>query len=618
MIKKWKSLSKKRKKLIAVIAAGVLLVTAAGYTVFIAPLLEKEEWVYIESTVERGTLVVGVTESGSLEYGISSVMYELDLDVSADDDDDDDEEDDEEETSQKYLKIEEVYVAAGQRIKAGDALIKFDENSVEDVRRLLENARIDALSDYVEAQSTYRLSALEAETEYQVSVTGKNYAGSIYRDASEAVDNEITAIQVEINQRNANTAVLEEKVAEAQEDYTEALEDYEAAKVSMEGAGLDNTVNFMAIQEEYLKLKNQYWNAKNALTQAQQNLEDNAAKITSLTNELAAAQARRTLDQLDVQETYQEAVISGDNAQITYQAQLESLKEALSEAEEEKNEADERLEAFETFVGEDGVLYAAESGIVTEISYAAGDKLKIAGVILSYATEDSMTITVDVTQEDVVDLTVGDSVDITFSAYEDRTYQGTIQSIDTTATARGSNTISYAVQIGVEGDTSALYGGMTADITFVTEKLEDVLYVSRKAIVEDNGKNYVYCRTGLGGRELVEVQTGVSNGVSIEILSGLEEGDVIYLASRVSSAVEVTQTEQDTEGESSKGGSGGEGGLDEEADDAGRFRGGPSEGGSGGASEGGSGGGFSGGGSGGNGGFPGGGSGGMSGGMEGR
>lgn len=548
MIKKWKALNKNKKKLIAVIAAACLLVVAAGYTVFIAPLLEKEEWVYIESAVERGTLVVGVTESGSLEYGISSVMYELDLDVSGDDDEEDDDGDgDGEETSQKYLKLAEVYVAAGQRIQEGDALVRFDEDSVEDVRRLLENARVDALSDYTDAQSTYDLSALEAETDYQVSTTAKNYAGTIYQDAAQSVGNEITALQVEINQRNANTAALEGKVAEAQEDYADALEEYEDAKVSMDGAGLDNTVNFMAIQEEFLKVWSQYWNARSTLSQAQQNLEDNAAKITSLENELAAAKARRTLDQLDVQETYQEAVISGENAQITYQARLESLKETLSEAQEEKKKADERLEEFEAFVGEDGVLYASESGIVTEVSYEAGDKLKLAGAILSYATEDSMTITVDVTQEDVVDLTVGDNVDITFSAYKDRIYQGIIQSIDTTATARGSNTISYAVKIGVEGDTSALYGGMTADITFVTDKLEDVLYVSRKAIVEDNGKSYVYRRTSLGGRELTEVETGVSNGVSIEILSGLEEGDVIYLASRVSSAEEVKQTGQNTD-----------------------------------------------------------------------
>ena len=98
----------------------------------------------------------------------------------------------------------------------------------------------------------------------------------------------------------------------------------------------------------------------------------------------------------------------------------------------------------------------------------------------------------------------------------------------------------------MEGELEQLYGGMTADVIFVTEEKEDVLYVSRKAIVEENGKTYVYRKTALGGKELAEVETGITNGVDIEILSGLEEGDTIYLASKVSSEAEVKSTQVDS------------------------------------------------------------------------
>ena len=91
---KLKSLTKKQKKLILAGIALLMLILAACYTVFIAPLLQKEQWIYKEETVERGTLKVGVTESGSLEYNTKSVDYDLDLDVSDDDEDDSDEDDD--------------------------------------------------------------------------------------------------------------------------------------------------------------------------------------------------------------------------------------------------------------------------------------------------------------------------------------------------------------------------------------------------------------------------------------------------------------------------------------------------------------------------------------------
>ena len=89
---KLKPLSKKKKRLILIIAAGSLLVTAACYTVFLAPLLDREQWIYKEEIVERGTLKVGVSESGSLEYGITSILYELDLDVSGEEDEEEEDE----------------------------------------------------------------------------------------------------------------------------------------------------------------------------------------------------------------------------------------------------------------------------------------------------------------------------------------------------------------------------------------------------------------------------------------------------------------------------------------------------------------------------------------------
>ena len=548
---KLKSLTKKQKKLILTGIGLFLLILAACYTVFIAPLLQQEEWVYKEETVERGTLKVGVTESGSLEYSTKSIDYDLDLDVSEDDDDDSDDDDDDDDTVQKYLKIEEIYVASGQRITEGEKLLKFTEDSVEAVRALLQNAVVEAQADYAEAESTYELSLLEAQTDYDTQKIGASYAASIRNTAGTSVTNNVAALQVQLEQKQANTASLQQKLAEAQEDYQEALEDYEAAKEGYEGAGMDNTVNFMTYQTSYLSARSKYQQTKSALTQAENALSENESAITDLQNQLAAAQAKQKIDKLDTEETYQEAVITGENAQTTYNATVEELKETLQESEETKENREEQLQAFEDFVGSDGVLYATEDGVITGVSQEEGDRLTTTGTLLSYATAEDMRISVDVTQEDIVDLQVGDAVDITFTAYPEDSYTGSILSINTTATSDYSNTVSYTVEISVEGELEQLYGGMTADVIFVTEEKEDVLYVSRKAIVEENGKTYVYRKTALGGRELAEVETGITNGVDIEILSGLEEGDTIYLASKVSSEAEVKSTEETADSGSS-------------------------------------------------------------------
>lgn len=542
--RRFKTLSRKKKRIIIFAAAFCLLLAAAGYTIFIVPLKDKEVWVYKETEVERGRLTLGVTESGALEYGIQNILYDLNLEVGEEDDNDDD--DEEEETAQRYLKVEEVYVASGQRISPGDPLMKFTDASVGSVRRLLEGALVDAKSEYSEAEAEYELAVLEAKTDYDTRKVSQSFADSLYRYSASTIDNDISEIQVEISQRTANVTALEEKLADAQEDYEEAFEEYQAAKTVMDITEKDNTVNFMTIQSEYLTAQSKCQNAKTALEQAKEKLSENAEQITRLQEKLQTAQGKHTIDKLDAEQTYRESVLNGQNAEIIYNAKLESLKEELAEAQEDVELAQERLEALEAFLGDDGILYADGEGVVTSVGYEAGDVLTTKGTVISYASPEDMSISVDVTQEDVVTMFVGDKVEIWFAAYPETPYEGTIHSINTTADSRTSATISYTAVISVEGDTSLLYGGMTADVTFVTEEKEDVLYVSRKAIVEQGGKTYVYVSGALGKKELKEVETGLSNSMYTEIVSGLEEGDTVYIASRVSSEAEVDDTAQDT------------------------------------------------------------------------
>ena len=222
------------------------------------------------------------------------------------------------------------------------------------------------------------------------------------------------------------------------------------------------------------------------------------------------------------------AKLTGSIADVKQSSSLGSYETTLTKAQEELQECTERLESFNEFVG-DGTVYAKGSGLITEVGYEEDASLISAGTLLSYAVSDAMTIQVDVSQEDVTTMKVGDKVSIQFAAYEE-TYEGVIESITTTATSRNSATVSYPVTILILGDTSKIYGGMTADVTFVIEETAEVIYVPRKAIVEENGKKYVYTKSG-NEYVLSEVTTGFTDGANVEIISGLQENDIYYIAS---------------------------------------------------------------------------------------
>ena len=70
---------------------------------------------------------------------------------------------------------------------------------------------------------------------------------------------------------------------------------------------------------------------------------------------------------------------------------------------------------------------------------------------------------------------------------------------------------------------------MTANVSFVTKEKTDAIYVQRKAIVEENGKTYVYVKNGLAGRTLTEVETGLRNESYVEIISGITAEDTVYV-----------------------------------------------------------------------------------------
>ena len=532
---KKKRISKKAIRITFLILAFLALLGAAGYTVFIAPRLKKEQWVYKEYVVQKGNFAVGVTESGSLEYTVTELAYDLDLKATDDDDDD------EEEETEKYLKVEEVYVTSGGRIQEGDPMLRFTTDSIQAVRRQLESALVEAKTDYQEAQADYDLAVMEADLEYESALIDSKYAKSIYQNSVNGITGDISTMKLQLQEYQASAATLQEKLTQAQEGYDEIVANYREAKALWESMDVNDTVNFMAFEKNYLNAQTAYQNATDKIKQAQQAIDDNNSKITQLTRQINAASKGSAIDKLEAGGTYQESILGGENAKVTYDSTMEGLKEDLQDAQKDLDEAQARLDKFEEFVGEDGTLYAKEEGIITEVSVNAGQTLERAQTMVAYARPSDMTISVDVTQEDIIHLAVGDKVNLTFTAYGDTPYTGSIRSIETTATSRNTDTVSYTVVVAVEGDTKGLYGGMTSDIVFVMEEKEEALYISRKAIMEEDGRTYVYVKDAKGEMVKQEVKTGLTNGVNTEILEGLSEGDTIYLASKVNSEAEVTE-----------------------------------------------------------------------------
>ena len=177
-------------------------------------------------------------------------------------------------------------------------------------------------------------------------------------------------------------------------------------------------------------------------------------------------QRKQKIFELEIQHTYDTAVIAGKLAELTYQQSLEEWKETLAEAKQDKADLETQKALLEAMT--DGVIYADQAGTVAAVSYESGDSLSSDTPVISYYDTDTVSITLEVDQEDIADLSVGDTAEVTLAGAGQ--LEGTIteKSIEPeSGTSRTS--VKYTATVSIDNTDGRLSDGMSATVTFPEE-----------------------------------------------------------------------------------------------------------------------------------------------------
>lgn len=484
----------KKSKIYLLSGIGVAVVFAAGVSVWAYQSANEKEGqnVYKEVTVERGNLTVGVTESGSVTIG--TLEQELELESTSNTSTTSSGQTGTDRiqmgstgstsnsSSSESLEVEAIYVSLGQVVAVGDPLLKISAESAAEYREALEEAVQEASTAVSEANLNAEKQKLEAGYSYNLSVAEGSVAEANYL---------------------ATIEELQEAVEEAQEavDESASLLNYYQEQID---AGVDLSTSLADEQENYNELCTRLQSAKN----------------------------NYTTKSIEAEETYQRAVLSFNNANSQYSVDVSGADNDIKQAQDTLSEAKEALEEFDACVGEDGVIYAEYAGTIMGLGYEAGDVLSSDTSIASFADTDSVTMTVSVSEEDISQIAVGDEVNIALTAYEGQAFMGEVLGMDT-STSSGSSTVSYNVTVAFTGDVTGIYTDMTGNVTFIQKQVEDVLYVSNKAIINEGTVSYVKVKDSDGTIRKVQVETGFFDGVNVEITSGVSEGETVLIESQV-------------------------------------------------------------------------------------
>ena len=221
--------------------------------------------------------------------------------------------------------------------------------------------------------------------------------------------------------------------------------------------------------------------AQPAAAAAQEDL--NTAKVA-----LAAAQAAPTTDSDG--STGPSDANANANAVSTAQRNLASAQAALEQATAKAAERTVKAPSSGSIVELNAKVGATVTGgmIMGESDTSGGKQC------MQIADLSKMKVTVQVGEKDIAKIAVGQSANVTYPAFPDIVSQGTVTAIASVANSDSSSgsggSVTFNVDILIEAPDSRLKPGMTAEVSVVTEKLDDVVMVPTMALMTEDGEHY--------------------------------------------------------------------------------------------------------------------------------
>lgn len=205
--------------------------------------------------------------------------------------------------------------------------------------------------------------------------------------------------------------------------------------------------------------------------------------------------------------------------------EIRSLEAGLNVARAQYDKAQKRYDHANVKAEVDGMVFSIE---VSE-----GDAVAPRTRLLTVGNPDMLEIAVSIGEGDSGKVISGQRAEIKAAAQPDKKYSGTVTDVSPGAVSksndRGGVSMEIPVIIQVEGDTSGLRPGYTADVTIITTEKKSSLVVPYEAVMEKDDKKYVYVIDNARAKK-VEVQTGLNTELYTEITGGLKEGDRLVVS----------------------------------------------------------------------------------------
>jgi HlyD family secretion protein len=418
----------------------------------------------------------------------------------------------------------------GDSFKKGDTLVELDNSDGVAIINDLE----DSLQTAEDSLAASKSSLTTAKINYQKALDANHIAIQLADLNAQKSQESVEGALVSLESANINADLA-----------------YDSAAAALEKATSDATVNASstdAIDSAQNKLDSTQASGDASATQAELSYEKSQLEQASTYwNNLSSLQAAEVQIKL--------AKLNISDSELKYKQAERSIENAKEDIEDAKTD----LENYK--------ITAAYDGIISSTGYKADEQAGQGGTGISVLSNEYI-LKATISENDLPKVKVGNEAVISLDAYSDVELNGTLEKINPVSTTT-NGIVSYEVLISFKDVKDVeLFYGLSANISIITAKADNVLYVPLQAVYKENGKSYVdILRTSQTSQanqtnqqtqgsqqdlptrttqdsqanqstrtaanteaqtiEKVEVTTGINDYVNIEIKSGINEGDII-------------------------------------------------------------------------------------------
>ena len=395
-------------------------------------------------------------------------------------------------------RLNEINVAAGDAVKAGDVLMTYDMDQMEE---RLQEASLQQTKSNASYNSTMtensKSTAKLNEANTNLAVLDQQLADykSYLKDLQEKLSTSQRETQRQLSEESYN---LSRKATDLNSELQKGVSEERAAEINQELQSISSDQARNSYVQSIASSSDYVVNMQNEIASVQEH-------ITECENYKAQMQSQKGTSESTILNGYQSQAYAADRdlAQLTYK------------------------EAEEQYYSAKKGIVADFDGIVTECTGVSGASVTEGAQLIILESSENVKVTFDASKSDVAKLAIGQKVDVTISGNK---YEGEIAKINRMATLNASNTPMVGVEVHLTNPDDKIILGLDAKLTVHTDSAQDTLLIPVEAINADKDGDFLYVvENGMVVRR--PITCGISADEYTEVLEGVTEEDQIIVNS---------------------------------------------------------------------------------------